>query len=593
MQPKTLSDVENTIIDGVSVERLMHETQAIAQGVRLSGSEGEREAFDYVADVLRGLGLEPMLYLSPAYISLPESAILQLDGKELPAITHSMATSTPPEGLHVPLVDLRNGTSQDHASHDVDGKAVLLDGMAMPGKVAAAETAGAAAAIFANRDEHVHEMIVSTVWGSPTPDERARLPRIPVVSIGPTARDQLRKALEQRPYVAVDLATRVTTAWTEIPTLVAQVDGIAEPEKFVLLSGHIDSWHYGAMDNGSANAAMLETLRVVLPYRDTFRRGLRLAFWSGHSHGRYAGSSWYADNFWEDLHNNCVVHINVDSVGGQNATVLTEAHAMAETRPIAAEVIGALTGVAFTGTRFGRAGDQSFQGHGIPSLFMSLSEQPPAEGDAASGFAELVGGTGAKSGGLGWWWHTPEDTVDKIDSALLLRDARIYAAITYRFLSDVLVSLDLQAAAEDLLQHLQHWQHQAEARFDLDQVVSRGEDVAGLAARFQASLKAVDGRISNEVAQHLNTIIMNVEHALVRLNYVQTEPYAHDPAASEPPVPLLEPITQLVRVEPSSDANHELQTLLVRRRNRVLQELAEAAQALREGLAAVKTAETQ
>jgi hypothetical protein len=132
------------------------------------------------------------------------------------------------------------------------------------------------------------------------------------------------------------------------------------------------------MDNGSANATMLETLRVVLPYRATFRRGLRLAFWSGHSHGRYAGSSWYADTFWEDLHNNCVVHINVDSVGGQKATVLTEAPAMAETRPVAAEVIGALTGVEFTGTRFGRAGDQSFQGHGIPSLFMSLSEQPPA-----------------------------------------------------------------------------------------------------------------------------------------------------------------------------------------------------------------------
>jgi Zn-dependent M28 family amino/carboxypeptidase len=219
--------------------------------------------------------------------------------------------------------------------------------------------------------------------------------------MGRAAGDRLRKALEQGQAVEVDLVTEVMTRWTEIPTLVAQVNGVAEPEKVVLLSGHVDSWHYGAMDNGSANATMLETLRVVLPYRDTFRRGLRLAFWSGHSHGRYAGSSWYADTFWEDLHNNCVVHINVDSVGGQNATVLTEAHAMAETRPVAAEVIGALTGVEFTGTRFGRAGDQSFQGHGIPSLFMSLSEQPPAEGDAASGFAELVGGAGATSGGLG------------------------------------------------------------------------------------------------------------------------------------------------------------------------------------------------
>ncbi len=39
-------------------------------------------------------------------------------------------------------------------------KAVLVDGMAISGKAIAAEEAGAAACIFANADEHVHEMIV-------------------------------------------------------------------------------------------------------------------------------------------------------------------------------------------------------------------------------------------------------------------------------------------------------------------------------------------------------------------------------------------------------------------------------------------------
>jgi hypothetical protein len=189
--------VENEIIRAVSVERLMRDTEAIARWVRLSGSEDERQAFAYVARVLRVLGLEPTLYLSPGYISLPQRATLRVDGDELPAITHSMATSTPPAGLHVPLVYVGKGTPQDYASRDVHGKAVLVDGMAMPGKVEAAEAAGAAAAIFANRDEHVHEMIVSTVWGSPTPEERARLPRIPVASIGCAAGDRLRKAVEQ------------------------------------------------------------------------------------------------------------------------------------------------------------------------------------------------------------------------------------------------------------------------------------------------------------------------------------------------------------------------------------------------------------
>src|SRR2546423_5678534 len=104
MHATTLSNVENEIIRAVSVERLMRDTEAIARWVRLSGSEDERQAFEYVARVLRVLALEPMLYLARGYISLPQRATLRVEGEELPAITHSMATSTPLAALHVPLV---------------------------------------------------------------------------------------------------------------------------------------------------------------------------------------------------------------------------------------------------------------------------------------------------------------------------------------------------------------------------------------------------------------------------------------------------------------------------------------------------------
>lgn len=583
MQTTALTGIESDIIRAVSEERLMADTTAIARWVRLSGSEEERKAFEYLTSVLRGLGVEPQLYVAPAYISLPQSAELRVDGKDISAITHSMAASTPAEGMRLPVEYVGEGKPADYAGRNVRGKIVLVDGMAMPGKVQVAERAGVAACIFANRDEHVHEMIVSTVWGSPTPAERLTLPAIPVVTVGGADGDTLRSMLAHQGQVEAHLVTQVVTEWRDIPTLVVQVDGVADPEKFVLFSGHVDSWHYGAMDNGTANATMLETLRVLLPYRDTFRRSLRLAFWSGHSHGRYAGSTWYADTFWEDLRNNCVLHLNVDSVGGQNAAVLTEAHAMAEARSLAAEVIRAVAGVEFAGTRFGRAGDQSFQSHGIPSLFMSLSEQPPAEGDAAQGFAELVGGEGAKSGGLGWWWHTPEDTVDKIDPAFLVRDAQIYAAITYHLLADTILPLDLHASAEDLLGHLRSWQEKAGGRFDLTAAIERAEEVRDLAAQLQSRLTS-NTQVPSRIERSLNLAIMAAERPLVRLNYVQSDPYTPDPALSEAPVPVLAPIDQLLEVAPNSPADYDLQTLLVRRRNRILHELAEAREALQEGL---------
>ncbi|HLI91362.1 MAG TPA: M28 family peptidase [Ktedonobacteraceae bacterium] len=583
MPADALSGTERAIVEAVLREQLMNYTRGIAQWVRLSGTEDERKAFEYVAEQLRQLGVESHLYLGFGYISLPRGAALRVGQKELRAITHSMAASTPDGGVDLPAIYLGNGAESDLAAQDVRGRAVVIEGLAMPARVLAANHAGAAACIFVNHDRYVHEMIVSGVWGSPTSEDKHQLPQIPVVSLGKEDGDILRALVTGPQPVEVHLEAQVETRWREIPTLTAQVDGVDEPEKFVLFSGHIDSWHYGAMDNGSANATMLEALRVLLPYRNMFRRGLRLAFWSGHSHGRYAGSTWYADNFWEDLHENCVMHINVDSTGGQNAVVLSEAPAMAETQPCASAIIQALTGVEFAGTRFGRAGDQSFQGHGIPSLFMSLSVQPVSGGDSP---AEMFsGGAGrARDGGLGWWWHTTEDTVDKIDPDFLVRDTRIYAAIIYRFLSSALLPLNVQASAEDLLHHLRMWQQKAGQRFDLSGVVARAEEVANLAERFQARLAAGAGELPSAALRQLNAIISAVEKPLVRLNYVQADPYAHDPALSQPPVPLLAPLDALLASAPGSDTHYEITTLLVRRRNRILHELAQARHSLQEGL---------
>ena len=87
--------------------------------------------------------------------------------------------------------------------------------------------------------------------------------------------------------------TSVDTSWRPIPELVADLD--VDGRDYVMFSGHVDSWHYGAMDNASANATMIETARMLADNRESLRRGVRFAFWSGHSHARYAGSTWFAD----------------------------------------------------------------------------------------------------------------------------------------------------------------------------------------------------------------------------------------------------------------------------------------------------------
>jgi hypothetical protein len=564
---RRLTDDCAAIAEAVSIDRLMHDAREIARWVRLSGSDEERQAFEYVAGVLAELGLEPHLEWGDAFISLPVGARLCVGDRDVPAITHAMAVSTTPDGVTLPLVDAGAG---DLDGLDMRGKAVVVDGLATGNVVIPAQEAGAAAVIFVNADEHVHEMIVSNVWGSPTPTTAGLLPRIPVVSIAFSEGARLRRELS--PEMVVHLTTVVDTGWRPIPTLTAQLDGTVEPDRFVLFSGHIDSWHHGAMDNGTANAAMLETLRVLLPVRDRLRRSLRLAFWSGHSHGRYAGSTLYADTHWQELHERCVLHLNVDSLGGEGATNLNHAPVMPETRGLAAEVIEAITGESFTGGSFTRAGDQSFWGHGIPSLFMSLSEQPPEEVPSAS--AELLGG------GLGWWWHTPDDTIERIDPDLLLRDARIYAVTAYRVLSDPVLPLDGRAAAAALVDALEAWNERAEGRVDLSPALDAARSLVGAMG---TDWMMVDGGGDGTLV-HANETIHRVVRALVPLRYVANGPFSHDPGAPQPPVPALAPIDELVRNLSHARAN-ELITMVRRRQNWIVRQVQEAVGVLNGGRA--------
>src|SRR5437763_15747531 len=100
MQTAMLSSTEQEIVKSVSRERLMADTQAIARWVRLSGTQDEHKAVEYIAGVLRQLGGEAARYAGYGCISLPVGAPLPPREEEPHAITHSMAASTPAQGAH-------------------------------------------------------------------------------------------------------------------------------------------------------------------------------------------------------------------------------------------------------------------------------------------------------------------------------------------------------------------------------------------------------------------------------------------------------------------------------------------------------------
>jgi hypothetical protein len=339
----------------------------------------------------------------------------------------------------------------------------------------------------------------------------------------------------------------------------------------VLLSGHLDSWEYGAMDNGSANATMMETMRLLAARRGELRRGVRALFWSGHSHGRYAGSTWYVDHHWQELYEGCVGHVNVDSTGARGATSYARIHAMSDVAALAADVVGGLSGQTPSIGRMGRNSDQSFWGLGIPALFGALSQVPPAQATQDSGSLKALG-----IGGMPWWWHTVEDTIDKIDPDVLALDTAMVAEATYRLAASTVLPLDYAAMADEMVSILDDLDGKAAGCFDLTPVREELERLRE-AAR---ALNAVAQAAGEDQAEALNRCLMALGRLLIPLNYTESGPYDQDLAVGIPPWPSLQPVADLAALPAGSDAARYLETKLLRARNRAVHTLRQASAAI-------------
>jgi hypothetical protein len=566
---------EKRILQEISEENLTRHLHEISKYVRMSGSEEEAKSLEYVKKTLRSYGFNVREYRFDAYVGEPkhtELIVVSPEARTIQGVTAALAPSTPADGLEAEVVFVGAGTEAEFSKQDVRGKLVLVKELAEPEIAKRADRAGAVGEIFIN-DYYAHEGIVSVVWGSPRLETASLLPSTPCISINEKDGDHLLDLL-RKGKVNAKLFAESRRGWRKIPIVTADLHGKIERDRFTLLAGHIDSWHYGAMDNGSSNALMLEVARVMSKHRKELRRGLRVAFWSGHSHGRYAGSTWYADNFWLDLEKNCVAHVYTDSAGAKGATVLTETYVLPETMDLATSAVRRVTGQKLSGRNFSRSGDQSFWGIGIPSVFMLLSEIPVDTGRKNPDL-RTVALFGPSPTGLGWWWHTPEDTEDKIDPKNLKRDATIYALAIFALCSNHIIPLNYERAAEQLKQSLTELQRVSGESFDLKPLIAQAAKLSSQMRKFNARARRVKPNEKKKIAI-CNRTLMRLSRTLVPITQTRAGRYDHDPAVPVPPVAALDAIRRLAKLDRASDEFKFLQNGLRRDANQVADSLDKA-----------------
>jgi hypothetical protein len=537
---------------------------------RLSGSPGEIAAVDYLVRTLRAEGIQVKVDTFLAYISDPVSARVEVPGTGFAPEAITVSGSGDVQDLQAPLVDLGGlrdlppiltvtgerlildahgppGSEEAHAVPNLEGRIALVTGQPRPDPVIQLQRMGAAGVVFVNPEERLNDLTTTSVWGTPSLRDFHRIPTLPVAEIKRSNGDRLRTMLAEG-AVEVRMSTETRTGWKPLHLAVATIPGPTPNAPYVLAGGHLDSWHFGGTDNGGANVAMLELTRAFARHQDRLLRGLVMAWWPGHSNGRYAGSTWYVDQKFDELRRRALAYVNFEGLGQIDAKRFG-ATATTSLSGLARSVVVEGVGDSIRPGTPGRNSDQSFNGVGLPLLQLNHSRL-------------------AEDGGY-WWWHTPDDTRDKVDARVLKVDADLYAAALARLLAESPFPVSLSAPVERLGSLLSRRQEEAGDHFDLSEALARQEELRGLMQRVEASQHS-----SSDPAMDLALVALL--RPIHRILYTGLGPYHPDPAVSVGSLPGLNAVTMLAENEPSTDRYRFALTTLEREYARILEALDQA-----------------
>ena len=168
----------------------------------------------------------------------------------------------------------------------------------------------------------------------PSYDDMQSLPAIPATCIsaqdarpfleslkGPTVPDGWQGGLPityhmgDRGSVRVRLGLEMDYHLRLIRNTIATMVGLGEPDRFVLVGNHRDSWGHGAVDAASGTSCLLEAARLVAEASAAGEapfRTIKFATWDGEEFGLLGSTEWGEDHA-DELRANCVGYVNLDA----------------------------------------------------------------------------------------------------------------------------------------------------------------------------------------------------------------------------------------------------------------------------------------
>jgi N-acetylated-alpha-linked acidic dipeptidase len=531
-----ITESERRFIDTISLETPWELIETFATMPRWQPQDVNRGA-DAIGSRLRAAGVPVEVYQPELYLSIPYSASVTAGGATYRAKPPSSSLSIPdgrtarlvmlqanPRALRSYDRDIRTlfggSISAQEVMRLVTGNIVVMRGFGNPALTSLIEEAGGAGLIAVNPGTDIHWGTCTTIWGSPDLQDSVRKPRIPVVAVNQSDGQKLMALAAEGGEATI--RTDLAEGWFMQKIPIVTIPGGEEPEKFVLLHGHYDSWDVGVGDNATGDATLLELARVLWTHRNRLRRSVKIAWWPGHSTGRYAGSTWFADAFALELDRNCLAQINCDSPGCRWATSYHDTRSFSECAGIAADAIHDIVPGANIAThRPPQAGDYSFNNIGLPSLFMLSSTMPDAMREEKAYYD--VSGCGGNIA-----WHTENDTLEIADREILLKDMKIYLLSVLRITNAEILPFDWTATCDEFLATIAKYEAASGGMADLAPARAATE-----------ALKTALWNLRTAPPSRQNAALIELARVLVPINYTREPRFRHDPAYTVPPLPTL------------------------------------------------------
>ncbi|KRF62070.1 aminopeptidase [Bacillus sp. Soil768D1] len=396
---------DKQIVKRIDVDKIYKNIEYLSQTPRVAGTESEYKAVQFIKKQFKSYGykadIEEFSFLSYTDPNLVELSVDGFDGEiQSNHLTYSVNGDLSGEMVYAGL-----GTKEELEKAGVTGKIALIQrgSLTFAEKVLNAAEKGAAGVIlFNNADGELN----GTLGG-------ANDKYIPSVTItkkdGEALLEKLNAGVKLTASLKIEGAySGEKTSYNVVATKKATKNNKAKKSDIIYITGHHDSvaGAPGANDDASGTSVTLELARVLknLP-TDT---EIRFVTFGAEENG-LLGSQHYVDNLSDEDIKRTIANFNLDMVGSRDAgdlVILTNDGEMNLVTELAQESSTRLNGEPTPYGQGGRSDHVSFAEAGIPAALFIHSPSEP-------------------------WYHTPDDTIDKISKEKLQDVAEIVGTAVY------------------------------------------------------------------------------------------------------------------------------------------------------------------